>query len=858
MEEILSHLEGWFALRPTWLQDAARRIIQNGALDANDLDESVRLCKQEVGIVDPDAPEIYPQEIPEGSLKVNGNATTLCLEAISDVRGINALSPRNPLKLSEGPLTIIYGGTGSGKSGYVRLMKHACGARKQGQLYGNVFDQQDADKGCSFKVRVGEEFKELNWSPETGVLEDIKTTEIYDTDCAHVYLTEENEVAYEPWILSLFTQLTDVCTHVGQKIKDEIDLSVSIAPALSGDLQGVANSSWYNNLNHQITQEDIDGRCTWNEKFEGGLTALKKRLAEPDPVKQAEKLRRTKTNIITLYGGLKNIRDKLADEQCTQYLKAKEEAAIKRKTADEDAKKVFENAPLDGIGAESWRLLWEQARSYSEANAYPDVAFPNISEGARCVLCQQILETEGIKRFESFESFVKGELQKQASDAEANFKSISADIEDIISDEIINLRMDSADISDKDERTAILDFHTTVVDRKKSLLAALNIADIAALPEETLIDNLKSRCDEMEEQAQAYDQDAKAQNRAKLESVAKELEARKWLSEQKNIIEKEIKRLKQVHLLETARRLTNTKGLSDKKSNLAEELITSVFVERFKNELDYLGASRINVELVKSRTGYGRVYHKIQLENCIGDICTTDILSEGEFRIVSLAAFLADMEGQENIAPFIFDDPISSLDQDFEEATARRLVELCTSRQVIVFTHRLSLLALLEDAAKNADIEPYVICLRSEIWGTGEPGETPIFAKKPKNALNAILNERLPRARKGLEEEGRAEYDLLAKGICSDIRILIERLIEIELLADVVQRFRRSVQTMGKLHKLANINAADCKLLDDYMTKYSQYEHSQPAEAPVQMPEPDEIEKDINSIADWLDEFKKR
>jgi hypothetical protein len=216
------------------------------------------------------------------------------------------------------------------------------------------------------------------------------------------------------------------------------------------------------------------------------------------------------------------------------------------------------------------------------------------------------------------------------------------------------------------------------------------------------------------------------------------------------------------------------------------------------------------------------------------------------------------MEGQDHIAPFVFDDPISSLDQDFEEATARRLISLCDSRQVVVFTHRLSLLALLEEAAKNAGMEPRVIYLRSESWGTGEPGETPIFAKKPQKALNSIKDERLPRARKVLKEDGRSEYESIAKSICSDIRILIERLIENDLLADVVQRFRRSVQTVGKLHKLANISADDCILLDGYMTKYSKYEHSQPSEAPVSIPEPDEIEKDLKAIVDWLDEFKKR
>ena len=61
------------------------------------------------------------------------------------------------------------------------------------------------------------------------------------------------------------------------------------------------------------------------------------------------------------------------------------DAATKRKAADEDAKKVSENAPHDGVGSENWRLLWEQARIYSEAMAYPEIPFPNISEEARFV-----------------------------------------------------------------------------------------------------------------------------------------------------------------------------------------------------------------------------------------------------------------------------------------------------------------------------------------------------------------------------------------------------------------------------------------------------------------------------------------
>jgi len=98
----------------------------------------------------------------------------------------------------------------------------------------------------------------------------------------------------------------------------------------------------------------------------------------------------------------------------------------------------------------------------------------------------------------------------------------------------------------------------------------------------------------------------------------------------------------------------------------------------------------------------------------------------------------------------------------------------------------------------------------------------------------------------------------LAKAICSDFRILLERMIEDVLLSDVVHRFRRSVQTQGKIQNLSKIADSDCKYVDDMMSKYSKFEHSQPRSTPVQMPTPDELEADLEGLKDWFDEFTNR
>jgi hypothetical protein len=217
------------------------------------------------------------------------------------------------------------------------------------------------------------------------------------------------------------------------------------------------------------------------------------------------------------------------------------------------------------------------------------------------------------------------------------------------------------------------------------------------------------------------------------------------------------------------------------------------------------------------------------------------------------------------VAPFIFDDPISSLDQDFEEAVVSRLVSLARTRQVIIFTHRLSLVTLLESAVKKLkehpdipDVTFDVKTLRRLDKVSGVLAGTSVRDSKPKPALNKLLNEALPRLKKLQAESDADNYDLIAKAICSDFRIIVERTVEVVMLNSVVLRFRREVTTKGLLRQLSHITQEDCDLIDDLMTRYSVYEHSQSDELPAAPPEIATLEADMKSLSVWMEEYAKR
>jgi hypothetical protein len=167
-------------------------------------------------------------------------------------------------------------------------------------------------------------------------------------------------------------------------------------------------------------------------------------------------------------------------------------------------------------------------------------------------------------------------------------------------------------------------------------------------------------------------------------------------------------------------------------------------------------------------------------------------------------------------------------------------------------------LSLLQEYSRRERIGCEAVCVNREEWGTGEPGDVPFGGKKPVPALNELLRNRLPVAEKIFNEQGKDVYHPQAKALCSDFRIIMEKMVEAELLGDIVRRDRRDVQTKGKIRRLALISAEDCALFDDLMTKYSQYEHSQSEEAPVSLPFPDELRDDFRLLKGWHEGFVAR
>lgn len=848
----LSTVVAWLMQRPKWQQVAAKRLLEGDLNDA-EVSNLATLCKQEANDEFPDTDCSFSAGVFNAH---DYEEIRLC--SISEVAGVNKLAPKTPLDFGNSNIAVVYGNNGSGKSGYVRLLKHVCGTRDcvRGKLHKNVFSDEDVAQKAKISFLKSGKRMEYKWTG-SGECDDLCSVDIFDTSFGRVFMGSEEEVSYEPPVLSFFSRLIDVCEKVAAKLDAEASALKSKMPNIPNVLLGTTGSAWVKKISAKTTIDDINSHCSFSPENEQELGDLQKRISVKSPADKAKQFRTKKSHVDDLVKNVQAYLSQLSDENCKRIIAAKKKSILKKSAAKAAAKDVFSGAKLEGVGSDVWKELWSAARKYSEEVAYTGQEFPHVQDDSVCVLCHQPLSEEAKQRFTSFESYIKGDTQKQATEAAREAKQAIDALPDIPSGEALKTKIDAAGIENQDIIKALNDTVTSLQDRKTKV-PSLDSEDALGTASQSpeWIEEIRNISKGYEESAKKYEEDAEKDNRSELQIKSKNLQSKKWLAEQKTAIQEEVNRLQSLERLQEAIKKTNSKALSTKKGELAETLITDAFVQRFNDELKNLGASRLKVKLIKSKVSKGKVLHTLQLDGAAHNL--NEVLSEGENRIVSIAAFLADVTGRTYPAPFVFDDPISSLDQDYEEAVVQRLCAIASERQVIIFTHRLSLLGMVQDYAKKISIKPEIICIREESWGTGEPGDTPLFAKKPDKALNQLINDRLSKAKKLLNEQGREDYEVYAKALCSDFRILLERMIECDLIADVVQRYRRAINTMGKISNLAKISEVDCKFFDNLMTKYSRYEHSQPLEAPVPIPEPDELETDFTALKDWQAEFKKR
>lgn len=852
--------ERWLDERPRWLQTAATMVLATRKKpDSAEIRNLADLCMSEAC----NSPNAIYHQVPTGAFGAATSGQTTKLLKIADVQGVNAIKLGAELDLGQNNLVIVYGMNGAGKSGFSRLLKNVCGARHRQDIHPDVFSTPVPTVSAEITASLGGNEQTFSWTATGGPIKHLRNIQVFDNQTANSYVNAKNEATYEPRQMRFLSTLVEIVELVdGELVKRKRELP-STLPLMPQDYLGTIAQGFFRKLKPNLSSGEIDKACSWTTEDDTARLAIESSLKQTDIQARLKELTVTRNRINLIKQSIATLKNKLSDTAANENFRAQAQAKLKRKVATEDAKKVFSNSELEGVGQQAWKLMWDQAKAYSETLAYPQQKFPVVDPGANCVLCHQPLENDARSRLTDFENFVKSGLELAARQAESALSNLQKLLPEL--PEKTQWRVDFEFL--KLDTSSCEPLYDKLAHRLEGIKAGYAVKDLAKVNWEVVENAITAYEGINTKEESTLTALQKVDKRQEFEKQLKELKAREWLSGQKPAIQAEVLRLTAIASIEAGEKLAKTNALSIKKNDLAQRELANGYRERFLAELKALGGKRIPITPTSVQQGKGKISFQLSLNGVKRSVATQAVLSEGENRIVALAAFIADMLGSTDPTPFVFDDPISSLDQEFEELVVDRIIALSKSRQVIVFTHRLSLLALIEDAVKKVNEyavanggtidTPRIISLRRLGNQVGITEDLDARNMKPISGYKVLLNQNIPRIRKHLVEGNISEHELAMKATCSTFRILLERSIEQSLLCDVVGRFRRSIDSK-KIRLLSKMQPRDCAFLDDLMTRYSRYEHSQSMEISNNMPEIEELFKDISDALAWNQEYEKR
>ena len=853
--DAVSLLKAWFNKATNWQKDLFCQIWQ-GNEDVEKLTtRAFSLAKTEnLGENSRFAPSTTFPTTVEFS---NGSNCPVILKSISEVQGVGALSPTRPLEFGNN-LTIVYGENGCGKSSYVRILKSAVSPKNANAILGNVYEPNCPSPQAILTYSDDGEEHLIHWKPS---MNSTCPLNIYDTSVAKQFAEEKNEVIYEPHILSILSIMAAVYEGVKTKFDELESENLGHQTPLDKAISNHKLIADFHALKTIKAYDQFASGVIWDESQQMQLSALQEGLQNQDPSKQLKTLKAQQDLVEKQYKVLIDLITKTGNSFSEGYLSQRKAQINTKQEADHLIEELKKVSIISKTGSDNWKKMWTAAVKFSQEST--SNSSDTIIVDGKCILCQQDISEDANTRVAEFYRYMTSTAIKQSETAHLVFENTVEQLKityTSINIEQVESVLRASSVED-DIIKQIIEQYKTIKSRCKWLLEYTDDTK-TSIPASA---EIKSLLDAKDKLLTDYAARIKAlqdiiTNREKQINLVNDLLARKWINDNKLIRKKDIQ-------VKIAISSCKTNALTSVKKDLTHILITNTYISRFEEEMCAMDCNhKIKVELI-SKAEKGKAYHQVALRGAVQKKKTGEVLSEGEFRVVSLAAFLADLSSWNKILPFIFDDPITSLDHKYEKMVADRLVKLSEERQVIVFTHRLAFAQLLvssigEYNKAQSELEtPNIIdCKQIELRNRplGEPTEPTYHgALKMKNALNNIKSRDIALLKKQYKNGEYESYDNGIKSLCSDFRKIVEQGIETDLLCKIVTRFGYSVNTL-RLKYLYVVTQSDIDLFNNMMTKYSAYEHSQSTERPVELPDLGDIERDVDALIAWCDDFGKR
>ncbi|MEZ8114344.1 AAA family ATPase [Vibrio splendidus] len=835
--------------KPAWWRYTLNQAIEMGELTDKELETAYSVAKMEFGLEAIGA----DYERLTGEAKATGYHAEIQenkILSVGNTQYISTLAPEKKLTFSPTGLTVIYGNNGAGKSSYAKILKNACLTRGEvPTIRQNVFSDSVGVPAAEIEIESNGKNEIVPWSLQSEANSCLKSIRVFDSQSSNHYLAKSENLDYKPAALKLLDELLKTSNYIAARAKHE-ELQYSACNIIPQMNFGTSPSAL--KITSKLNSEYVDSLCATVEEI-AELKELRKEVVEltnNSPQTLKDRYIKRKARVLPLQSFLTRLVDSLSSESIKQYKDTYLRKEYTKSTALKLSKETFAELPIENIGSEDWLAMWQAAKTFIQGMEQSK-SFPP-KEGENCPACLQKIDASTAVRLVSFDDYLRSSLQKDADLAaktwDVDLRKVKAlDLNTAPYDAILNEIKEKDNVLGNQFDALIQQLISKVTKMLKDEPEFLEgELEIVAL---TKLNTLIRRLEEAEKAVQDDEQKA-ATIKLKQQRIF-EVEDKEKIALVRQQIISEIDKAKKREAYDKVKRSTSTSALSRLNNEICSSSSIGRMQEFFNMELAKLGFKHFKLTAL-TKGAKGNQKYSIQLPDNRASIM--DIASEGEQKCISLAGFFAELNTDNRKSAIIFDDPVNSLDHVWRLKFARRIVEESESRQVIVFTHDLSFMKMIQETSDKVIVKAVT---RSRNI-TGIPLDTPPWDALKTNSRLGILKDAAVRARKAADNSFE-DYQSQAGIIYGKMRETWERLIEEWLIRGVVERFNREIKTQSCRY-LIDIDEIDIETINSAMGKCSTYMngHDMAEEAAGAFPDIDELDQDISNLEQYLAVLKKR
>lgn len=820
------------------------------------------MVKAAAGFTLPSPP---PSVVPFARAHFGGSANTpITLKGIANIKGVNRLIDKASLTFCPKALTVVYGRNGSGKSGFVRILRTACRTRIKNEatlkVLADVYGSGATVQSAEIIFDAGSGDSSIEWEPGMAAAPPLMQVAVFDSSSAQLYVDGGNQIRFLPFGLALPHRLNGVCLTLKSKLEAEqitaVGNKISLTAITFTATRNTAAQVFAQSITKGTTAAQIDTAAAFSPEDDARLEEVTRLLTASDTA--SADIASFASWAKALAGEYEAAVNAYSDDALGGLSMLKNKAVSAREAHNIAAGTLFADEPLDGVGSESWRALWAAARDYSVSIAYVEQDYPVIADGddhAACVLCQQPLLPDGAARMRRFQAYMDDTLDSLASqaeqavvDAKTGLPTLTHLMADDFSERVEQVRARDAGLANR-----LSAFHLALVARSVDAQARLDGGGSVDVPElATPLAEIRALADKLSEEKEALAKASDADERQQLEAEKAELEDRKLLQVNKAMLMTRRDLMVTDATYEKALALVATTGITKRANELLDTHLTSAVVTRFDAERKGFAIEHLKVGLTR-KSGQTEAEYKTDTQTALTKV-TSEILSEGEQRALALAGFLTEVALTEGSGPIVVDDPVSSLDRDRSILVAERIAQEATTRQVIVFTHDIVFFNELCKAADAVAIEPLSIALFSDQDAAGKIDAAGMVWKGLNVAkrIGQIKNKFAPLPK--LYANSRSDYEYEIKGLYGRLRDTYERMVEETIFCDIVRRGTDVIQTQMLRYVTLPDNLAI--RFHEGMTRANTHSHDNPAADTVPVPPPTDFTTHLVELETLIADFK--